>query len=313
LDYQESAEVITAVGGRLLTHEGVVVSHLHEDYSGKPDEQPKKLAARGSQFDQQFFKPGKYVASLVGQFDERALRKIDDSRFKDSKRDVKLKLELAVKILESVALVDQLTDIEAKNLIPGKALTIPRLQGGETPANVVVRGYDPQFSSNRNNGWSISGNSNPTYLQFKLQRVDCSYRIPSTDWINDYVPTLGLGRRLVVEIPSEGEVFDKTMTHLSKAEEAFRRWDTKGVFSNCREIGTLLDNHIKGKYPPDSFIVKEEWGRAYSRFNHWASLDLHNEELRKSYGKEVSTGRPDAECLLLSSKILIKYAQEVGT
>lgn len=316
LDYQDASEVVISIGGRLVTHDGFVVAYLREEYSEKPDQQPRKLAARGSVYDQSFFKPTKHLANLIGQFDERTLRRVDDSRLKDPKRDVKLKLEIGIKVLESVATIDQLTEVEPKNLVPGKTLNIPRAMGGEVPANLIVRGWgDPNFQSPKTNGWSLSGNSNPTFLQFKIRKEEVVYRIPAQDWISDFAPKLGMGHHIVVEMPTkEGSLFQDTSTYLTKAEEAFRRWDTKGVFSNCREIGTLLDKAVKDKYGKDSFAYAEKWGRAYERFSHWASFDLHLEDFKKSYKEgEVRTDRSDSETLLLTTKILIKYAQEVGT
>jgi len=278
-------------------------------------EAPGRLAAKGSTFDQQYFKPAKYLSHLVGELNENSLKRIDDSRVKDPKRDVKLKLEIYVKVLESVALIDQLREIDPKTLIPGKIVTVPRYQGGESQASIIVRGWsDNNFQSDKNTGWDLSGNGNPTFLQFKVLKAEVPYRIPATDWISDYAPKFGLGHHVIVEMPAkDGPLFRETSTYLTKAEEAFGRWDTKGVFSNCREIGTLLDKAVKDKYGKDSFAYGEKWGRAYARFSDWASFDLYLEDLKKKYKPDdVRTDRPDSESLLLSTKILIKYAQEVG-
>ncbi len=315
LDFQESAEVITTVSGKLSTQDGVVVSYLFEEYLNRSAEAPARLTAKGTVFDQQYFKPAKYLTSLVGELNEHSLKRIDDSRVKDPKRDVKLKLEISVKMLESVALIDQLREVEPKTLIPGKVLTVPRYQGGESQANIIVRGwYDNNFQSDKNSGWNLSGNGNPTFLQFKVVKAEIPHRIPATDWISDYAPKFGLGHHIVVEMPSkDGPLYRETSAYLTKAEEAFGRWDTKGVFSNCREIGTLLDRAVKDKYGKDSFAYGEKWGRAFARFSDWASFDLHLEDLKKKYKPDdVRTDRPDSESLLLSTKILIKYAQEVG-
>ena len=142
------------------------------------------------------------------------------------------------------------------------------------------------------------------------------YTINAVDWVQDYIPKLGLtlGNRIIVEIPSDGKIFQEAMTHLSKAENAYRNWDPKGVFSNCREIGKLLDAQVRQKLGKDNVSYKEIWGRAFGLFEHWASLDLHNEEIKQKYGDvEVNAGKSDAEYLLLNTKILIKYVQELLT
>jgi len=226
LDYVDSAEVITSVSGRLSTHDGIVVAHLFEDYLNRSTEAPSRLAAKGSSFDQQYFKPAKYLTHLVGELDQNSLKRIDDSRVKDPKRDVKLKLEIGVKTLESVALIDQLREIDSKTLIPGKTITVPRFQGGEVQANMIVRAwYDNNFQSDKNTGWDLSGNGNPTFLQFKIWKTEISYRIPATDWISDYAPKFGLGHHVVVELPAkDGPLFRDTSAYLTKAVEAFGRW-----------------------------------------------------------------------------------------
>jgi hypothetical protein len=102
------------------------------------------------------------------------------------------------------------------------------------------------------------------------------------------------------------------MRILSKAEEAFKRWDTKSVFAHCREIGTILDDEVKISCGSTGSTYKEKWGRFYANFNHWASLDLHVEQIKKKYENEnLIVEEIDTESLLIQTKNMIRYAQEL--
>lgn len=120
----------------------------------------------------------------------------------------------------------------------------------------------------------------------------------------------------MVEIPKGKPIIQEAWNYIEKAEESFRRWDSKGIYGNCREVGNLLDGIIKEKFGKDSFIYKERWGRTYERFNNLASLGLHLEEIKKNskqYNPEdIKINKVDAEHLLIVTKALIKLAEELS-
>lgn len=309
LDYQKFHQAVFGVEGNLMTEDDVILGHMHEVYLEKSSKEPQGLSARGTMMDNQLFRQEKYGVSLVVELDEKSINEIDRTRIKNRKQDVELKLELFWKVIECNAEVAHYFHFK-----PPQAQKIPirTSSGTDKEGELIVWAYDHEFRSEYSNGWIISGSNGPTFLNIRTYREECQYCIPSSDWIHDFAPRLGLGRFLILEIPSEGETIKETTSYLTKAEEAFMRWDTKGVFSHCREIGVLLDSHIKKIYGEDSFTYKERWGRAYERFNHWASLDLHQEDFKKKYPpSDVVTRRADAENLLMSTKVLIKYAQEL--
>lgn len=89
-------------------------------------------------------------------------------------------------------------------------------------------------------------------------------------------------------------------------------WDSKSVYANCRECGSLLDRKMELKFGKKSYIYKERWRRNYDRFNHLTSLDLHLEEIIKSYPDElVEINEPDAEHLIIITKALVNLAQKL--
>ncbi|RJS83178.1 hypothetical protein CW713_04225, partial [Methanophagales archaeon] len=73
------------------------------------------------------------------------------------------------------------------------------------------------------------------------------------------------------------------------------------------------DKIVKEKFGKDSFNYRERWGRAYSRFEHLASLDLHLEHLKQEQYMtgDVKIGKDDAEHILIVTKLLIKYVEEL--
>ena len=65
------------------------------------------------------------------------------------------------------------------------------------------------------------------------ERIICHHKIDVGQWLLSYLPRLGGGMRLLIDIPAGGELFDNLVTHINNAENAFRRWDSKSVFANC--------------------------------------------------------------------------------
>ena len=170
------------------------------------------------------------------------------------------------------------------------------------------------MTASRSNLWLISGNGNPIFTALNNEVLRKELTIPSSYWIHDYAPKLELGEYFIVEIPKGKETIEEAWQYIEKAEECFRRWDTKGAYVYCREAGSLLDGTLKTKMGKDSFIYKERWGRTYDRFNKFASLDLHLEDIKKSPGyspDDVKINKTDAEHTLIVTKMLVKYAEEL--
>ena len=128
--------------------------------------------------------------------------------------------------------------------------------------------------------------------------------IPQSSWIK-ILPSFGHADYFLVEIPKSLKIIKEAWNYLGKAETAFMRWDTQGVFTNCREVGKTLDNTLKEKFGNDDLTYCERWSRFYKGFSHWASLDLHRSEIK------VEAKKADAEHILFVTKSLIHYAEEL--
>lgn len=135
--------------------------------------------------------------------------------------------------------------------------------------------------------------------------------IPQSHWVSKILPDLGGGKYFLVEIPESSRILTKAWEYIDEAERALGMWDVAAIASRCREVGDLLDREL-GQKLGDSYGYKERWGRAFNLLKHLASLGLHNEDISKDYPREnVKTTRADAELLIVVTKSLVKFAEEI--
>ena len=309
ISYTRYGEAIMGVNGWLETDDGKIVAEI----SGTIPETTMSdgVGAKGSSFDVNFGEEI-YKTTLIALLDKRALEHIERRRMGDRIGDVKLTLNLNVKSIESKATISHLHEVDPKS-IGVNPISVPTGKG-KSEGKIIVYAHDSGFSSEHINRWILSGSNNPIFLSVEKRRHKEEKTIPSSDWIHDYAPKLGLGEYFVVEIPKGNKIIEEAWNYAEKAEDCYRRWDTKGAYINCREAGSLLDGTIKTEFEKDSFIYDERWGRTYKRFSYFASLDLHLEDIKRSpkYSPEdVKISKADAEQVLIVTKALIKYAGEL--
>ena len=299
-------EAIIGVNGWLETDDGKVLASVNEHIYEKP--KASKIGARGSSFDSGF-KEEIYRAKIIALISKQVLDYIEKRRLADKKGDVKLNLCLNVKYLQSRAEISQSFLIDPKE-IGLQEIQILTSRGYDESGKIVAYAYDPGFSTSFINRWIISGSGSPIFLEVREQLLKKDIRIPSTDWIHDYAPKLEIGEYFVVEIPKGEKVIEEAWSYVEKAEECFRTWNTKGVFANCREVGKLLDKIISNKFKNSPTIKK--WKRAIRKFEYSASLDLHLEDIKEEKPEgNIKIGKAEVEHILIITKALIKYAEEL--
>lgn len=314
ISYTKYREAIMDVNGWLETDDGKIVAVISETISETTVSD--KVGARGSSFDVEFMEEI-YKTTSIALLDKRALDHIERRRMGDRKGDAKLTLSLNVKSIESKAEISHLHEVDPESI--GLSPITIQTDRRESKGELIVYAHDPKFLSRRGNRWILSGDGNPIFLSVEKRLIKEEKTIPSSDWIHDYAPKLGLGEYFVVEIPKGNRIIEEAWNYVEKAEDCCRRWDTKGAYVHCREAGSLLDGTIKIKFEKDSFIYDERWGRTYKRFKNmsfsdFASLDLHLEDIKKSskYATEdVKISKADAEHVLIVTRALIKYAGEL--
>jgi len=305
VEYKRFERVILGVSGYLKSDDGKILSTLSEAsfQEGEEIRPLGTLGARGTYRDKEFEERISNRFLLIAILDKIALDYIEKRRLSDIKRRVILNLELHVTFLVSRTLISHLHLTNEKVVLPGNR------EGYR-----VVFAYSPDYASQYNNLWVLSATGGPSFLHVEKRVKAVRIEIPETDWIYDFVPKFGLGGYFIVEIPKGGDIVKDAWSYIEKAEEAFRRWDSKSVYTYCREAGKLLDRVVKERFGEDCFVYKERWGRAYANFEKLASLDLHIEDIKQRYkakAEEIKIGKAGCEYLLTLTKLLIKFAEEL--
>jgi hypothetical protein len=303
--YVRFNEAVIGIEGWLISDDGKILAKVIEEGSPKLDE----IGARGSRYDTEF-KEESFTSTLIAILEKKALNHIENRRMKNKKRDVYLTLHLNVKSLASRATISHLHQVES-NVEKLPRLRFPTASGKTVDGKMIAYAHDSKFSTAYNNMWVISGDGNPIFLSVNEQiLIKEGVRIPSTDWIHDYAPKLELGEYFIVEIAKGKMTIKKAWEYVEKAEECYRQWDTKGAYANCREVGKLLSEVIKKRFRKSPIIKK--WKRAIEKFEKLTSLDLHEEDIKEEMPKgEISIGKADTEHILIVTKALIKYAEEL--
>jgi hypothetical protein len=241
--------------------------------------------------------------SLVAWLDKKMLDEINTLRQKRG-GDVFFKVLLNILMLRFSIVVHH-TD-----LISPEEYGLRKVRG----KGIMVSAYFPSgFATGKEDLWLLSGYGSPQFLTLYEYADSIEVKIPESEWVREFMPKLGLGTYFIVEVPAKG-VLQEAWSLVEKAEEAFHRWDTKGVFANCREVGYLLDRLVESSNLSE-FVKREKWGRVYECFKHFASLGLHLEDIKKSqhYNPEdIKVTPEDCANLLILTKSLIKYVEDLG-
>lgn len=310
ITYADRREAILAMDGHLRTDDNRIISEIKEIPTDESRGE-KYLAARGTSYDNLFVEK-KQKIQFIAPIDKIGLNYIEDRRLKIG-GDVKLNLSINVRYLLNRAVVSNIYKIKPRDL--GLNDIKVRISDGiDKRGDLLASAYDTKYSSNVVNLWPISGDSGPIFLSLKAEVLTNEWIIAQSDWIKGYASQLGLGRFYVIELKKEEKKIEKAWSYLSKADECYLHWDLKGVYANCRELMPLVNKLIEEEYGKDSFIYKERWGRAVGRFEHLVSLALHIEEMHNS-GKynweEIEIRKAEADHIILVSKALIKYAEDL--
>jgi hypothetical protein len=301
-------EAIVNIEGWLESDDGKMLVKI--GLMPQTETQSSEVAARGSMFDTDF-KETIYNTRLIAPLDQRALSYIEDRRMKNKKRDVFLTLCLHIRSIVTKATVSHFHEIADGNAGIPSVVSVSSSSGRRTQGRILAYGHDSQFSTQFSNLWIISGEGSPVFLTINDQVLKKEgIRIPSADWIHDFKPKLGLDQYFIVEIPKGKGVVKEAWDYVEKAEECYRQWDTKGAYANCREVGKLLDRTINRKFKNDP--ITKKWERAIEKFETLTSLNLHEEDIKEQEPKgEITIGRPEAEHILIVTKAMIKYAEEL--
>ena len=227
LDYSPHRQLITGIRGWLKTKEGLILTRLTVEYN---EEVGMTLSASNTAHDSNRIGTSIRSVDMVCELDEKSLKVIDDARLATQKKAVDLKLELVLDVFNSDLLVTNFRFIEPRGA-ENSVHTALRTLTGNPSAHIVSYWHQNNFQSAFSDGWVLSGNNGPTIMSFNNVRIELDCHISADDWIHDFLPKFGLGKRVVFEIPYDDPV-QPVLRHLQNAEEAFGRWDVKSVFAS---------------------------------------------------------------------------------
>ena len=304
--FRKLLETIVAIEGQLESDDGKIIANVFEVIQRR---RTNDVGAKGSALDSQF-EEASYSPILIALLDREAVQHLENRRMKNKKHDVYLTLNLNVKSLTSRARISYLHRVES-NVARLPQIRFSTDSGKQVDGKMIVYAYDDRFSTSYNNMWIISGDGGPVFLSINEEILKKeNIRINSVDWIHDYAPKLKLGEYFIVEIPKGKMAIKKAWEYVDKAEECYRQWDTKGAYANCREVGKVLSQAVKKKFKNKPTIKK--WKRAIDKFETLCSLNLHLEDIKEQKPEgDISIGKPETEHIIIVTKALIKYAEEL--
>lgn len=304
IEYQEHMEVLLEVKGLVRSSDQKIVSDLKEAIFSD-----KKVSSRlGAKLDRQNNEKRNIKTQMISLFDKRVIEYLETTRKNNEKRDVILILDIFMTYLISNSRIAHIHYIEPSD-VGYSPITLKDFEGSK----LLLHKYSRDYYSHTSDQFIISGDGDRDFIKIEKLKVRKEIIIKSSDWVHDYSPLIGLGEYFIVEIPKGDIILEKAWTYIQKAEECFKQWDDKGAFVNCREIGVFLDKEIKKNTEKKSFD-RNKWDRMYNHFNSYASMNLHVEDFCKKSGIDESTvffDRNDVETLILKTKILIKYAENL--
>jgi hypothetical protein len=295
-------EIPLHIEGLMLSEDGKILATLS---SARLQSLSREMySLRAGDFARDLRQPKKEQVSLVAWLNKEILHEINALRQKH-KGDAIFEIQLNI--------LTFYFDI----VLHHTALVKPTQYGLRTLLNderIMVSTYFPNgFDTDKPDLWLLSGKATPNFLKVYEYVDRTTAEIPQSKWVREFAPKLGLGTYFIVEVPAEG-VLKEAWGLVEKAEEAFNRWDIEGVYSNCRRVGSLLDNLIRKSNLSD-FVKDLKWERTYKLFYDLASVGLHIEEYKKSQKykpEDIKITQEDCMNLLIITKSLIKYVEDLG-
>lgn len=250
LEYAKLTEAPLSAEGSLLAEDGKVLTHIGASLASID---PSKVVELGVRQIQQ--KQVTTAISFIVPLSNKALDHIESVRDKNPYKDVVLHLKFKIKFLRTTAVLSSIREIDEIGL-PSFVTPEARSKIQKTYRNAVpiCSLYDPKYTPSRTTMWVISGDGGPVFLTLNEQEVSTLVKIPSSYWMRDFAPYLGLGRYFVVEIPEPklanlagGSEFatrvNKAIQALTKIQKRIKEGEWNEVMEDAREVHELLRHH----------------------------------------------------------------------
>ena len=248
LDFTDGEEaydrVPVEVGGRLEAKDGTVLGQLHDWVRRGPDGKSMRLDAGNTR---QGMRDTEYLTTLYSPIGEEGIEYLEELREQTEKNDILINIIVVARVLESRSNVSSMhrisfSDIEIDE--PDKLEDYPR-------SGLLTYGYDTDIQPAENELWVISGDGGADFLSVGRQ-VDSktTYRIPSRDWTDDFLPELGFGHNLIVDIPDPTNIRDENIAdsltaafeELERAQAELQRGEWRSVVSHMLGLYDAIDD-----------------------------------------------------------------------
>ena len=282
---ERKREIPLEISGHILSEDNKKLANIQQIFHF--DSQHIELSALDNRYDRENNVSFKLTATL----NQRTLDHIETLRTTNPKSDVIFNIEIFVKLLES--------NIILSNMVLGE----PNNQGYQP----VHFKYAPEYSTQQNNLWLLSGNGSPEFINTKNKKFTERVTIPSSDWVHDYCPVFQIGKFAVFEylLPeyTEGtgsieERLNASINSIQKMEDNIIKGEWNKVIEDSRAVAELLRNQKEIK---DLLIGDGYTEEAYDKLNKsikelfdFASKFIHKLDHGNGVNPNIKASKEDA-------------------
>lgn len=253
-------------------------------------------------------KPESIEMDSIVPLAETAITHLERQRETDKKRDVHLKVEVQVTFLNPKVSLSHMTIDQRMEL----SKVMPALPPPDSRNRFLVSyKWDTAQSPAYPDMWILSGEGAKVFAEVVTQTFDVWTIIKASDWVQDYAPTLGIGRWLSVELPSPEDIqvpdaikvrFAAATKSLIEMEADFKRGDwpdlaegSRAIFELFRDWDVVEKVLLADGYPADAI---EEIHSALASLFDFSSKFLHKLDRDKKLKPDLRAYREEAELVL---------------
>ena len=258
-----------------------------------------------------------YEIQFIIPLSREAINHVERQREQDKKKDVRLKATIQVAVQASKAVISHMiTDDKLKPQTLGPSVKVsPNL----SDANIVLYKWDRDFRSTLTDMYLISGDGTRDFLETTTVKFEKDLVIAASDWVQDYVPALGIGRSLSMELPMPEELvlpdpvrerFKVATDDLNKMLNDYKRgeWidlieDSRGIYELLKDEKLVRDLLTSDGYPSEAIddickCLKSLWDFT-SKFHH------HLGKGKEKLIPELKPSKEEAELIYALSLTLV--------
>jgi len=293
--YKTKYEIPLSITGVLQSEDNKKLSNLIELKSDKS--KLFELNARGQDRDTE----EEVTFTLRANLNRRTIDHIENLRAKDRKGDIKIKLILTVKTLETRASLSHICVLDKAYISKDMK---DALRGEHS---LVGYHFTEKFRSDRTDMYIISGDGSPTFLQLKYYDFDVDKEIKPNDWLHDFCPVFQIGKFAVFEfqlpetIEEKGDLPDKineAIKSVRNMEEDLQKCEWNRVIEDARAIFELLKNsdEIKDLFDRDGFPddAIDDLDNSIQHLFDFSSKFHHKTDKKKKLRAEIKASKEDA-------------------